>query len=204
VPAKPRRLAFIETQAWPTATDEARRCIDETLDRLKIAGIAIATRHDDAKVAAVEEAIANAHMFSNRINAWEARWFIRGARDRDAEKLSKFMRQRLEDSEALTLADYRAMLAERARIRSVYAALAGACDGCIALPASGPAPAGLQSTGNAQFAVPGSLLGIPALSLPLFEIGGMPLGLQVLGFANEDAAAFALSGWLRDHLADKP
>ena len=48
--------------------------------------------------------------------------------------------------------------------------------------------------------MPGSLLGVPALNLPLFEIDGMPLGLQVMGFANEDAAAFALSGWLRDHL----
>ena len=48
--------------------------------------------------------------------------------------------------------------------------------------------------------MPSSLLGIPALTLPLFEIDGMPLGLQVLGFANEDARAFALSGWLRDQL----
>jgi hypothetical protein len=28
----------------------------------------------------------------------------------------------------------------------------------------------------------------------------MPLGLQVLGFFNEDARAFALAGWLRDRL----
>ena len=48
--------------------------------------------------------------------------------------------------------------------------------------------------------MPSSLLGVPALTLPLFEIDGMPLGLQVLGFFNEDARAFALSGWLRDQL----
>ena len=67
-------------------------------------------------------------------------------------------------------------------------------------PRPGGAPKGLQSTGNSQFAVPSSLLGVPALTLPLFEIDGMPLGLQVLGFFNEDARAFALSGWLRDQL----
>ena len=65
----------------------------------------------------------------------------------------------------------------------------------------GGAPKGLQSTGNAQFAVPSSLLGVPALTLPLFDIDGMPLGLQVLGFFNEDAKAFAISGWLRDQLS---
>ena len=58
----------------------------------------------------------------------------------------------------------------------------------------------LESTGSPQFAVPSSLLGAPALSLPLFEVDGMPLGLQVLGFANEDAEAFATAAWLRDHL----
>ncbi len=75
-------------------------------------------------------------------------------------------------------------------------------DGCITLAAPGGAPKGLQSTGNAQFAVPSSLLGVPALTLPLFKLDGMPLGLQVLGFFNEDARAFAIAGWLRDQLSE--
>jgi Asp-tRNA(Asn)/Glu-tRNA(Gln) amidotransferase A subunit family amidase len=36
--------------------------------------------------------------------------------------------------------------------------------------------------------------------LPLFEVDGLPLGLQVLGFADQDAAAFGVAAWLRDHL----
>jgi Asp-tRNA(Asn)/Glu-tRNA(Gln) amidotransferase A subunit family amidase len=80
--------------------------------------------------------------------------------------------------------------------------LAGSFDGCITLSATGPAPKGLQSTGNAQFAVPSSLLGVPALTLPVFELEEMPLGAQVLGFFNEDAKAFAVGGWLRDRLAN--
>jgi Asp-tRNA(Asn)/Glu-tRNA(Gln) amidotransferase A subunit family amidase len=42
---------------------------------------------------------------------------------------------------------------------------------------------------------------VPALSLPLFSIDGMPLGVQVLGYANEDAATFATAAWLRDSLS---
>ena len=100
----------------------------------------------------------------------------------------------------MTLADYRAALKERARIRALYAELAASCTACVTLAAPGGAPAGLQSTGNPQFAVPASLLGVPALSLPVFQLDGMPLGLQVLGYANEDAAAFAVAAWLKDHL----
>ena len=69
-------------------------------------------------------------------------------------------------------------------MRSLPAPLRRLRDACLR---PGRAPAGLQSTGSPQFAVPSSLLGVPALSLPLFEVDGMPLGLQVLGFANEDA-----------------
>jgi Asp-tRNA(Asn)/Glu-tRNA(Gln) amidotransferase A subunit family amidase len=199
-PAKPKRLAFLETAGWANAEPAAQRMMQAALKQLRNAGIAIATRHDDANIAALEADIAGAHPLSNRINSFEVRWFLRGARDRDAQKLSKVMQTRLAESEALTLADYRAALAERARIRALYADLAASFDGCVTLSATGPAPKGLQSTGNAQFAVPSSLLGIPALTLPLFEIDGMPLGLQVLGFFNDDAGAFAISGWLRDQL----
>jgi Asp-tRNA(Asn)/Glu-tRNA(Gln) amidotransferase A subunit family amidase len=196
---RPARLAFIETAGWAAVSPTAADCMKEAVGRLKAAGVEVMTRHDNSTISSAETAIANAHALSNRINAWETRWFLRGARARDAEKLSKIMLQRLHESETLTLADYRAALAERAKVRAVYSELAACCDGCITLSAPGAAPAGLQSTGNAQFAVPSSLLGVPALSLPLFEVDGMPLGLQVVGFAGEDAAAFALAAWLRDH-----
>jgi len=199
-PAKPKRLAFLETVGWSAADASAKALMQDALKVIKAAGVDIATRHDDAKIAAVEPEILDAHPLSNKINSFETRWFLRGARDRDAAKLSKIMQTRLGESETLTLDDYRAALIERSRIRALYAALAASCDGCITLSATGGAPKGLQSTGNSAFAVPSSLLGVPALTLPLFEIDGMPLGLQVLGFFNEDARAFAVSGWLRDQL----
>jgi Asp-tRNA(Asn)/Glu-tRNA(Gln) amidotransferase A subunit family amidase len=198
--ARPQRLVLLETAGWAGASTAAKACLQDALQRLKTAGIEIVTRRDDPKVAEIENELAAATALSTKINGWETRWFIRGCRDRDASKLSRIMQERLKESETLTLSDYRAALVERARIRARYAELAAACQACVTLSAPGPAPAGLQSTGSPQFAVPSSLLGTPALSLPLFQVDGMPLGLQVLGFANEDAAAFATGAWLRDHL----
>jgi len=199
-PAQPRRLVFLETSGWSSASAAAQAKMREALHRLKSAGIEIVTRNEDSMIAAIENELAGAFALSNKINSWETRWFIRGCRDRGASKLSRGMQERLQQSETLKLADYRAALLERARIRALFAELAAKCNVCVSLSAPGPAPAGLQSTGSPQFAVPSSLLGTPALSLPLFEVDDMPLGLQVLGFANEDAAAFATAAWLRDHL----
>jgi Asp-tRNA(Asn)/Glu-tRNA(Gln) amidotransferase A subunit family amidase len=54
----------------------------------------------------------------------------------------------------------------------------------------------LGSTGNPEFGVPSSLLGVPSLSLPLFEVDRLPLGLQVIGYFDRDADAFAIASWL--------
>ena len=199
-PVKPRRIAFVETSGWNTTTDGAKACMQDSLQKLAAAGIEIRTRHDDDTVAALETELEEATALSHRVNTWETRWFLDGCAGRDASKLSKAMQDRHAQGQRMTIAQYCAALKERARIRALYAELWRTCDICLTLSAHGGAPAGLNATGNPEYAVPSSLLGVPALSLPLFMIDGMPLGLQVIGFADKDAAAFAHSAWLASHL----
>jgi Asp-tRNA(Asn)/Glu-tRNA(Gln) amidotransferase A subunit family amidase len=198
---KPRRLAVLETAGWDAASAVAKAQLSDCVMRLKSAGIEIRTRQNDDKVAALETELVNAQELSHRCNGWETRWFFRTMRERDAGKLSRAILERSQKYEDLTLAEHRADLKERARVRAVHAELAASCDACITLAAPSAAPEGLASTGNPEFAVPASLLGVPALSLPLFEVDGMPLGLQVIGYFDRDADAFANAGWLMSWLA---
>ena len=189
--AKPRKLALFETDGWAVATTGAKAALAGAVDKLKAAGIAIATRHDDTKVAAVETAMKGARELSTRINAWEWRWPINTYRARDSTKLSKSMLDRGAQAEAMTLDDYRRDIADRNRRRAAYHELATEVDACVTLSAPGAAPVGLGSTGNPVFVVPGSMLGIPTISLPVLNDGALPLGLQVMGFADRDAVLFA-------------
>jgi Asp-tRNA(Asn)/Glu-tRNA(Gln) amidotransferase A subunit family amidase len=195
-PRKPRRLAMLETAGWEGATAAAKERLNEAVAQLKSEGVEIRTRHNDDKVAALETALLNAAELSHRCNGWETRWFLHSMRDRDASKLSRAILDRAHKYEDMTLADHRADLKERARVRAVHAELAGTCDVSMTLAAPGGAPEGLASTGNGELAIPASLLGVPALSLPLFEVAGMPLGLQVIGHFDRDADAFAIASWL--------
>ena len=193
---KPRGLAVLETAGWDVASPGAKANLEDCVARLKSAGVDVRTRHNDKKVAALEAELPQVTELSHRCNGWENRWFLHTMRDRDASKLSRLFVERAEKYESLTLDQHRADLKERARIRAVHAELAAVCDACITLAAPGAAPEGLSSTGNPEFGVPSSLLGVPSLSLPLFEVDAMPLGLQVIGYFDRDADAFAIASWL--------
>jgi Asp-tRNA(Asn)/Glu-tRNA(Gln) amidotransferase A subunit family amidase len=53
--------------------------------------------------------------------------------------------------------------------------------------ATGPAPRGLDSTGDARMNAPWTALGTPAISIPMPVAGGLPLGLQLTADHGEDA-----------------
>jgi Asp-tRNA(Asn)/Glu-tRNA(Gln) amidotransferase A subunit family amidase len=198
---RPRALAVLETEGWEAAEAEARLCLEEALYTLAKSGIDV-LRRDEPAVADVEVALGDAVALSRAINAWESRWPLNVYRNRDAAKLSRTMLQRLAEAEAMSIDDYRALLKRRADARARYAPLARLCDACITLSAAGPAPLGLASTGDPRFAVPSSLLGVPALSLPVFEIDGLPVGLQLIGFGDRDAELFAHTAFLLELLAE--
>ena len=198
-PARPQRLVFLETAGWQVASAEAKKAIQKSLALLSRNGIDILTRQSDQLVGAVEEAIADARALSIRINTWESRWPLNTYRNRDAGKLSRAMLARLAQAEAMSLDDYRADLDERIRVRALYESLAAQCDACVTLAAPAAAPVGLSSTGDPVFAVPFSLLGVPAISLPLLREQGLPLGLQVTGFQGKDATTSAIAGWVEKH-----
>jgi Asp-tRNA(Asn)/Glu-tRNA(Gln) amidotransferase A subunit family amidase len=190
---RPGRIAFLETAGWAAASSGARDAMSDAMSRCKAAGIEILTRQPHAKVAAVEDAITQARALSMRLNAWEWRWPLNTYRARDASKLSRAMLDRLAEAEAMTLDDYRRDLAQRDKDRALYAELAKECEACISLSAPSAAPMGLESTGDPGCTVHASYLGIPAISLPVLQDQGLPLGLQVVGFIHGDAQAFAIA-----------
>jgi Asp-tRNA(Asn)/Glu-tRNA(Gln) amidotransferase A subunit family amidase len=196
-PKKPRRVAFLETPGWAAASADAKRAMADALARLKSAGIEVLSPQSHPKVAAVEAAIAQARPLSMRINGWESRWPLNTYRDRDASKLSSVMLARLAEAEAMSLDEYRSDLAQRDKIRALHAELAADCDACVSLAAPAAAPMGLESTGDPNCTVHVSLLGIPAISLPVLNDEGLPLGLQITGFINGDAEMFAAAASIK-------
>ena len=192
---RPSKVAILQTAGWPKATDEAKAELQRAVEAMKAAGIEVADRDSDSAVAGVEEAIANAMKLSMDINAWEGRWPLNTYnRDMDPSGLSESAHGRLKQAVSMSQEQFVELLAERERVRAVYAGLKGAFDATITLSAPGAAPKGLEWTGDPLFTVHTSLISMPTLSLPVLEDEGLPLGLQVVGFMDEDADLFAVAG----------
>jgi Asp-tRNA(Asn)/Glu-tRNA(Gln) amidotransferase A subunit family amidase len=75
-------------------------------------------------------------------------------------------------------------------------------DAILTPAAPGTAPKGLGATGDPAFCTLWTLLGMPALSLPLMRgVNGLPLGVQLVGPRHDDARLLRTARWLSAHLA---
>ena len=193
-PRLPRQLAWLETAGWPHTSSLLRDSANGAVDQLRSAGVEVLDRRRSATVERVEAALVEAMEVTRAIITWESRWPLNIYREQDASGLSEEMLLRLAAAEAMSLADYHEAMARRNRIRETYRELVNEVEGCLTLSATGPAPIGLQSTGNPAFAVPASLLGCPALTWAALMEQGLPVGMQLIGFAHRDAELFAIAG----------
>ena len=194
-PQAPQRLLVLQTDGWSRMTRGARTAFEAVLEQLAAAGIVLVNRSNDPDVDAFERMIEDVRSLSNVILSWENRWPTAGYLRSDATKLHPVTIARFNEAKTLTQNDYAEALERRQSLRDSFARLMAKVDGAVTLAATGAAPLGLQSTGDPGFNIPASILGVPAVSLPLLADEGLPLGLQLIGRRDEDAALFGLSHW---------
>lgn len=190
--ARPRALVLLETEGWDAASPDARSRLDRFVAS---AGVPVLTRENHDGVAELEKALTGALAKGRDIINYESRWMVDALSAQDPTGVSESLRSRIDTVRHLTAADYQALLRWRANLRAVFAAVMSDADVAVTLSAPGAAPQGLTSTGDASFTVPSSLLGAPAVSLPVFTDDGLPLGLQLIGAEHEDERLFATARW---------
>jgi Asp-tRNA(Asn)/Glu-tRNA(Gln) amidotransferase A subunit family amidase len=119
------------------------------------------------------------------------------------DQLSQQLRSLIERGRETRAVDYQRALREIGpAVASLDELFTERYDAILTPAAPGTAPKGLASTGDPRFCTLWTLLGMPALSLPLMQgENGLPLGVQLVGRRNYDARLLRTARWLTAKLA---
>ena len=196
-PRKPVCLIRLDTAGWPAAEPAAKDAFEAYQLRLADAGVKIITRRDDPAIEAYETALAGIPQLWTHLYRFEMHWPMLQYREHYRDKLPPRLLKGIEDGAHITQETYRAALAEREKLRAMHDELAQRADGFITLSSPGPGPIGLDQ-GSAIFNEASSVLGAPAINLPLLAVDAAPLGIQLLGRWQGDERLTAAARWLAE------
>jgi Asp-tRNA(Asn)/Glu-tRNA(Gln) amidotransferase A subunit family amidase len=191
-PPLPPVLAFVKTPHWERVDADAKEAFAELVAELGDRVEELELFPSAADAWEWHKCIMEAEMAANLEREWRA----------GRDKLSEKLRSLIQRGREVRAVDYQRSL------RSIAPAVASFDDlfmqryDAILTPAApGTAPKGLGSTGDPSFCTLWTLLGMPAVSLPLMQgANGLPLGVQLVGRRNFDARLLRTARWLVEKL----
>ncbi|MBC7281353.1 amidase [Hoeflea sp.] len=184
-------FAFVRSPYWGQAEPSCQEAMEELADHLG----------EGCFEAELPAAFSEAAAVRSRIHLAEmVKCYHRFSRD-GLDLLSSETREALEKGGKVLAHDYIAALDWPDYLYAALSEIFQRCDAIITPAATGPAPKGLDSTGNPIFSAIWTLCGTPVITLPLFETGeGMPMGVQLVGPRGGDARLLRTARWLVKHL----
>ena len=175
---------------WERADQDARRAYDGFVDRLTEAVTTMAVPPDIEHAAVVHQTIMEADIAKS----------LRDDYERGRDQMSGVVRGIIE--RGLTTSDEAYLAAAGKRISMIdgFVELFAQFDALVTLSATGSAPMASDGTGDPIMTTTWTLIGAPAISLPLLTgENGMPIGVQLVGRPGGDEQLLAAAAWLEAH-----
>ena len=195
VARRPLRLARQYTIGWEMTDAASKDAFEGWLDGLTAKGVEIVEPCTSPAFSAYEDATKRTTEFFFHL-FWEIRYPWLEARARSAEKFSHVMHGHFDNAAKLTIDDYARALERQANLRGLHRALEGAVDGFVTLAHIGPGQLGSPETGTPWYNDASSAVGAPTVNLPLLQVEGLPLGVQLMGFEQKDGDLIGIARWL--------
>ena len=192
-PPIPPMLAFIKTPHWERADPDTKEAFGELMEALGDRAEEVELFPSAAEAWNWHKTIMEAEMAANLEREW------RMGKDR----LSGELRSLMERGRELRALEYQRAVRSIAPVSDSFDELfMERYDAILTPSALGTAPKGLGSTGDPSFCSLWTLLGMPALSVPLMQgANRLPLGAQLVGRRGFDARLMRTARWLVAKLA---
>ena len=188
------RLAYLSDFPWTTLDCDADDTLDAAATRLRAAGA-------DIVPVSLPAELAQAAAVHRTIMLHEAARNLGPLQQRARAALSDTLNAALDEGRTIGAPRYQdAMRARRAMLDAAGAWLAK-FDALMAPPAPAGAPRGIDTTGDPSCCTFASLLGAPAITLPIgLDAQRLPLGMQLVALPGADDALLSVAAWCEPRL----
>ena len=186
-------LAFVKGPVWDMAEPDTREAFAELAGALGEACEAVELPEVFAQGNPAQRVVQAVEMALNYASLYE----------RGADKLSPVLMDMVEEAQGRSALDYARALRRREVLNAGLDEVFAHFDAVVTPAAPGPAPEGLDATGDPAFCSLWTLCGTPAVSLPLLTASnGLPMGVQLVGRRGDDARLLRTARWLSETLSE--
>lgn len=190
-PPETPRFAFVKTPAWAQA-DPAMQTAFIHL------GESLGEHCDELEIPELTEVLE----WQRLVQLAENAGYYGPLQDRARELLSPGLNARLDEGAKVPVRAYVEALAGREPAYERIAKLMGGYSAILTPAAPGPAPRLEEGiTGSPIFNGLWTYLGMPAISLPVLELDGLPVGVQLVGLRRDDGRLLRTARWLAARFA---
>ena len=188
-PPMPPQIAFVKTPVWDRAEPQTREAFAELVAHLGSSVSEVELPESASRAWEWQRTVMEAEMATH----YDAEW------ERGRDRLSESLRAQLERGRAISALEYQKARARRDMVNEALTEIFQHYDAIVTPSAAGPAPHGLDSTGDPAFCTLWTFCGMPALNLPLMTAGnGLPLGVQLVGPHMGDARLLRTARWMTE------
>ncbi|PZA10153.1 amidase [Rhodopseudomonas palustris] len=175
------RLGMVRPPIWDRVSAEQNQAFEAALEKLRRAGASV-------EPLALPERYWQGFEAAEIILAAEAAAIFDALVTQYPELTSPQLKELVAAGNAISAPRYIWARQLQASLQQELPQHLSGLDGILTVPAPGEAPEGLTYTGDASFCALWTMLGVPALTMPIGRSArGLPLGLQVIGGFGEDA-----------------
>lgn len=185
-PPRRPRLAFVRTPVWEQGEARMRGAIE---------GFAASLGADCAEVA-LPAALDDGWKWHHTVFYYGMARFYGPLLDYYGDLMSARLASNVVEGREISSVAYREAVAARATVDAGLATIFADYDAILTPASPGPAPEGRLNTGAATFNAFWTYAGTPCVTLPLLEVDGLPLGVQLVGPRGADGPLLRTARWL--------
>ena len=184
------RLAFIRQPAWEEVGTDAAADYESAATELGAEPLTLGAPFDQA-------ATVHLGIMRREVAHALAPWYERGE-----AALSDTVRTHVDAGREIDADAYLDLLDAADAMRRAFELALKPYDAALTPAAPGAAPEGLAFTGSRYQTMLWTMLGVPAINVPVLSVDGLPLGLQVVGRFGADATTLRAAAWCAARLQE--